>query len=120
MNVWLRFFLLVSAVSYINTDVPVVVDDEPRKPDRCHGNINMLNEQCCLLPPFFARDVAQKCGGHFSVINNDVKNNITYRRRHLIEGCESWTCIVTQYKFVTKEGDFDDEKYYAHLDRTVR
>ncbi|XP_031766665.2 uncharacterized protein LOC113509834 isoform X2 [Galleria mellonella] len=89
------------------------------KPDSCHAAPELLMRQCCVFPPFFARDVARACGAIFALLFTDKQNNVTTLRRQAITGCDHWRCILKKYNLLTDEEYVDDEQYYNHLDKWV-
>ncbi|XP_059049976.1 uncharacterized protein LOC131844986 [Achroia grisella] len=112
----IKCIIMFNVLIYVICQIEV---EDPGKPDSCHAAPELLTRQCCIFPPFFARDVAKTCGAIFALTFRDGQNNVTGLRRHAITGCEHWRCILSKYGIVTDEDFLDDEKYYNHLDKWV-
>ncbi|XP_075974990.1 uncharacterized protein LOC142975802 [Anticarsia gemmatalis] len=87
----------------------------PPRPERCAAKADILYRFCCIIPPFFTRDVSKECGGGFEMLVADEKNGFTGLKR-LIFSCGHWYCILNKYALITPEDYLDHEQYYVHLD----
>ncbi|XP_063534737.1 uncharacterized protein LOC134744752 [Cydia strobilella] len=86
-----------------------------------HCNIRpYMYRQCCILPPFFNRDVAKTCGAMFQV-NFENRGNITGLQRLSATGCRYWDCMLTKYDLKADDDNkvLDIAKYYEHLNSWV-